>query len=143
MKLELTDKQAVFLIKTLVQNYAEDAEDFDPPENIGASSTGGFIIGKLCREIGYEAYTKSRKERYLENPVNKKLFMGAGYHSKLLMNQLHRRLSFAFAQLSGLQQNGGMGYEFDDTFDKRGNQDIKDVLKDLLIAFNLTAEDLK
>jgi hypothetical protein len=45
--------------------------------------------------------------------------------------------------LSGIQQNGGCGHVFDEELNQTMIQNIKDVMKDLLISFDLTAEDLK
>lgn len=152
MKLELNDKEARFLVRALVDNYAENEEDFDS-KLLRPSSEGGMssrLIGKVVSASFnsgsklYDVFTNARHDKWSENkPLNKKLFMGAGHHSLVDVNKLHRRFEFAVGQLGGMQQNGGMGTEFDEELDKQGTQDIKDVLKDFLFAFGMTPEDLK
>jgi hypothetical protein len=100
MKIELSDKELSFLMRVLVQNHAEDVGDFDDPDqqDIGASGTSSFLIGKIVSAINsHESFYQARKQRHLKEPVCEKLFMGAGYHSLVVVNKLHRRLAFALA----------------------------------------------
>lgn len=69
--------------------------------------------------------------------------MGAGWHSIVNRNKLIKRIVFATSILGGMQQNGGMGTEFDDAADKEDRQSIKEIALDVLTAFGLTIEDLK
>lgn len=144
MKLELSDNEIEFLIRVLTSNHAEKDSDFE--SNIISGGISSLLIGKLVAisgSKGYNYFNSARDNRYEKTPVNEKLFMGSGWHSIVACNKLHKRLCYAFGQLSGLEQNGGMGYPFDEEMDKKFNQDIKDVLKDLLFAFDLTPDDLK
>lgn len=143
MNIDFSEKEISFLMRTLANNYAEDYEDFDPC-NIGDTGTAGLLIGKLIHAKGaYKAFTEARKEKYLKEPINEKLFMGTGNVSIVKANRLHKRLRFAFSELGGMEQNGGMGTEFDVEADIESAQNIKDVIKDMLVAFNLKPEDLK
>jgi hypothetical protein len=145
MNIELSDKEILFLIRVLVNNYAEDERDFDP-EDIITSGTAGFLIGKLDR-TGIpgirDAYSAAHQERCLPTPTQELLFMGAGNKSTIKKNKLHRRLEFAVAQQSMMNQNGGQGTQFSEEADKFGTQAIKAVITDILVAFGLSVDDLK
>jgi hypothetical protein len=145
MKLELTDQEAEFLIRVLVSNHAEDNQDFE--SNITDTGTGGLLISKLLNASEYKlmtAYKEARKDRWADNNrITDYLFMGNGWHSIVERNKLHKRIDAATGWLGGMQQNGGMGTEFDEEWDKRGKQFIKEVALDVLTAFGLTVEDLK
>jgi hypothetical protein len=142
---EFSAKEIEFLIRALVSNYAEDESDFVSKYNISSQGISGELIGKLIKIIpsGIDIYHKARKSLSLNSSLNKKLFMGNGYHSIINANKLHRRLRFATNQLGGLEQNGGMGTEFDTDLDRECIIDIVNVVKDIMIAFGLTEKDFK
>lgn len=143
MNIDLDKKQIHYLLRVLVSNYAETIEDFDG--DITDRGPSGLIIGKLAkvdRDV-YAWYADAKRSNYLKEKLNKFLFMGAGNGSLVLLNDLHRRLNFAASQASGRQQNGGMGTEFDDAYEVKAKQDIVDVVKDMMIAFNISVDDLK
>lgn len=139
MNIELTDREVEYLIRALVLNYADRQEDFHPPDDITTrNGLGDSLISKLVRLSGkaYDAYVAVKNERYsAKEPVSEKLFLGAGYHSILQKNQLHKRLEFAFSELGGIQQNGGQGTEFDKKMDKECSENIHSVLADIVYAF--------
>lgn len=143
MKIEITKEQAAFLIRTLECNCAEEQSDFDP-KMIGDRGPGGMLIGKLVH--GYpglmDVYYEAKKNRITKDPINKYLFMGSGYHSLCLLNQYHKLLNYAAYVLGGMQQNGGMGTEFDEQSDKEDKGTLKRILKDFITAFGLTPQDL-
>ena len=144
IKIELSDKEAEFLMKALINNHAEDNEDFS--ENIGDGGTCVFLIGKLVQADRkmYNFFYEFRKSRFGQKERFKDyLFMGAGWHSIVNRNKLIKRIVFATSILGGMQQNGGMGTEFDDAADKEDRQSIKEIALDVLTAFGLTIEDLK
>jgi len=70
------------------------------------------------------------------------LFMGNGWHSIVNRNKVIKRIILATSALSGIEQNGGMGTEFDEVSDKKDRQTIKEVALDILTALGLTIEDL-
>lgn len=144
MKIELDDRQAEFLMRALLLNYAEDNQDFE--SDISDRGVGSFIIGKLCQADFkmYDVYNTVRDlKRQEKNRINDYLFMGAGWHSLVAKNKLHRRIDQAVSALGGMQQNGGMGTEFDEESDKKDKQTLKEVALDVLTAFGLTVDDLK
>jgi hypothetical protein len=106
--------------------------------------TRELLIGKLVGKFNnYNFYSEVRASRFAaKERIKDTLFMGAGYHSVVQMNNLHKRLEFACSELGGLQQNGGMGTEFDEQMDFSCKDNIKSVLKDMILSFNLTPEDL-
>lgn len=142
MKIELTDEQARFLIRVLENNYGEEQSDFDP-KNIGDRGLGSLIIGKI---VGagklYDYYNEVCDAQFKSRPLNKKLFLGSGWYSKIDINQLHKQLAFAISELGGEQQNGGMGTEFDEESSKEAEQNIKAVLRDIVHAFGYKPSDL-
>ncbi len=144
--MKFSDEEIKFLIKVLVGNYAESETDFDG-NNIGDTGMSGKLIGKLVLSSDdyqyMRYYNEQRKKRHEKSILNKRLFMGAGYHSLVNLNKLHRGLDFAASQLSGLEQNGGMGTEYDLQMEEQGVQNIKDVIKDIMLAFDIKSEDLK
>ncbi len=145
MKLELSDKEAEFLMRALVNNHAEDNQDFDNSD-IGDRGVCSLLIGKLVQADRkmYEAYNQARKLKWSENQrVKDYLFMGAGWHSIVSRNKLHRRIDIAVSALGGIQQNGGMGTEFNEESDKQDQQTLREVAQDVLTAFGLTVDDLK
>src|SRR5580765_3081407 len=102
MKVELSKDEVSFLIRTLVMNYAENEEDFDP-SNIACSNERS-PIGKLLFTSQAE-YSKAKSERHLEERLPpRKLFLGSGWHSIVHVNRLHKRLQFAVSELGGNQQ---------------------------------------
>lgn len=143
MNIELTEEQAAFLIRTLECNCAEEESDFDP-KMLGDRGPGGLIIGQLVRggKNLMDVYYEARKNRIIKEPINKKLFMGAGYHSLCLLNKYHKSLNYAAYILGGMEQNGGMGTEFDDQSEKKDNQKLKNILKDIISAFGYSPQDL-
>lgn len=145
MKIEISDKEAEFLVRALVNNYAEDEQDFDH-KDIGDGGISSLLIGKLVQADFklHTTYSNARRFRYSEQArIDKYLFMGAGWHSTVLKNRLHRRIESAVSALGGMQQNGGMGTEFDEESDKKDKQTLKEVALDVLTAFGLTVDDLK
>ena len=125
-----------FCLRAVVCSYVEQSvTDFD---------SKGFLIGKLSRILDYDGtYEAARNQRTLETSIAEPLFMGSGHHSAIECNNLHRRLNFAFSQLSGRQQNGGMGTEFEEEYDKVAKQDIINVVKDIMIGLDVSVEDLQ
>lgn len=147
----LTEKQIEFLIRALVLNYAETSNDFKP-NDIVSSGPASLLIGKMAQfmpdsgdekyELCDKIYYAAEDSRYLKQKINKRLSMGAGNISTVALNNLHKRLNFAACQLAGREQNGGMGHEFDEKRDAEEKQDIIDVVKDIMIAFDLKIDDL-
>ena len=97
-----------------------------------------ILVGRLvCRLNKLKEFYSARETRYRKEKLNEKLFMGAGNRSIVLKNELHRRLEYATSQLSAIEQNGGMGHPFDERMDKECRQNIKDVIDDIIVAFNI------
>lgn len=144
MKIELSDKEAEFLMRALCNNYAEDDQDFDQ-NDICDRGICNQLIGKfIYRNNLYDLYHQIMNEKYsAKDPINKYLFLGAGWHSLVDKNKLYKRLEYAINHLGGKQQNGGMGTEFDEESDKQDKQALKEVMLDVLTAFGLTMDDLK
>lgn len=145
MNIELNEKELEFLIRACVLNYAEQRGDFE--KDIGDYGICEKLIQKLCavgKSTAYKTRDDALNSKWSEKePLNKKLFLGAGWYSIIDINHLHKRLQYAVSILGGMQQNGGMGTEFDEQSNIEDKQTIKDVIKDMLMAFNLTVEDLK
>ncbi len=144
MKLELTDQEANFLMRALVHNYAEDQEDFKGDGRCYGTCQG--LIDKLWHDNYklFKVFEQSRKDKWAkENRITDYLFMGSGEFSIVKKNQLHKRIEQAVSVLGGMQQNGGMGTDFDEESDKQDRQALKEIALDVLTAFGLTVEDLK
>lgn len=151
MKIDLTEKEVAYLARLLELNYADRPEDFTADLDIGRHNPNyDSIFSKLMiadRGTFQSIWKEVRKERFEEKDncfkdKNKTLFMGAGFHTLFQLAQLHKRLSFAASELSGEQQNGGMGTEFNEQSSKEAEQNIKDVLRDIIHAFGYTPGDL-
>lgn len=138
MKIELSDKEAEFLVRCLVQNYASIKEDYG--EDISSSGIGEFIIGKLIaadhklRDTFHHATDEIQKK---ENPLNKNIFLGSGFYSKIQINFLHKRLNHAFYVKSGMQQNGSLGALFDEEAYKKDLSTIEEIIQDIKIGLGL------
>lgn len=143
MKIDLTEEQLNFLIRAVVQNYAEDTTDYN---SIDLSDRGicGEVIGILTQvsDKSRKTYNKAMQSRFLTTPIKQSLFMGSGWHSTINVNNLHKRLQFAVRELSAMQQNGGMGTEYIEQEDIDAKKNIKAVILDILTAFNMKLEDL-
>ena len=64
---------------------------------------------------------RAHRDRRHNRTFREPLFLrDSGIYSERLCYRLHKRLEEAFQALSGEQQNGGMGYEYDE---KSGNED--------------------
>jgi hypothetical protein len=144
MKIELSDKEAEFLMRALVSNHAEDNQDFE--QDISDSGICSLLIDKLIQANGkmYQAFNEARQSRYGDKErIKNYLFMGSGWHSIVSRNKLIKRIIWATSVLGGMEQNGGMGTEFDNESDKQDKQTIKEVALDVLTALGLTVNDLK
>lgn len=144
MQIDLDDKEVEFILRCLMLQYAEDHDDFSG--DISSNGLSYKLFGKIIRQSKMDfddAYKMIRNLRVLKTSIGEYLFMGAGYHSTILLNKLHKRLSYAGYVLGGMQQNGGQGSEFDEASDKEDKQSLIDIVKDMLVAFGLTVEDLK
>ena len=139
MNVELTEKEGKFLLKVLEYNYAETEEDF---EGKGMDSENPLLKSLDWKLRKFKDYDKDRRFYLEERLTFGMLFCGAGYRTGIACNQMHKRLDYAIMTLSGMQQNGGMGSDFDEESDKQDREDILNVLKDLLIAFGVSAEEL-
>ncbi len=146
-KLNLTDKEIEVLVRVLKNNFAEEPSDFELGDRSESHVTS--ILDKLMNvsahaENYFDELNQNRKSEPIRKwPFLKTLFLGSGWHSIICCNLLHKRLQHAFSVLGGMQQNGGQGTEFDEQSDKEDKQAIKDVLNELLWAFNLVPDDLK
>lgn len=153
MKIDLTEKDIVYLARLLELNYADRQEDFEGITNIGSHNPNyDSLFSKLMYTTHgkfEDAWHEARKERFSLKEVSfdtggegRRLFLGAGYHTLFQLADLHRRLSFAAGELGGEQQNGGMGTEFDEQSSKEAKQNIKNVLRDIIHAFGYKPGDL-
>lgn len=138
MNVDLSEKEGKFLLKVLKYNYAETEEDF---EGRGMDSENPLLKSLDWKLRKFDDYD-DRRFYFRERLTFGNLFCGAGYRTGIACNQMHQRLDYAIMILSGAQQNGGMGSDFDEEEDKQSHEDIKNVLKDLLIAFDISAEEL-
>ncbi len=144
MKIELSDREAEFLMRVLVSNHAEDVQDFE--QDISDGGVSSLLIGKLVQADRkmYEAFNKARQSRFGDKErIKDYLFMGSGWHSLVNRNKVIKRIVLAGSILSGMQQNGGMGTEFNEESDKQDKQSLKEIAIDVLTALGLTVDDLK
>jgi hypothetical protein len=136
--------QIIFLLKCLYSNYVE--EDLGSTDLLGYGSTQAVLTAPLIEAAGAdrELYYSIRKSRYCKvNEFAKdKLFCGGGHYSSNRIARLHQRLAFAVSCLSGEEQNGGMGTEFNEESSRDANNNIKDVLLDIIRAFGIKPKDL-
>ena len=92
----------------------------------------------------FAAHKAARKEKYqAKDPVTDALFCGNMPQTAEDINYLHKRLTYAISTLSGMQQNGGMGTEFDTDSDKEDQKSLVSFIKDMMTAFSVTVEELK
>lgn len=144
MKIELSDKEADFLMRALIDNYAEDNQDFE--SDISDTGICSLLIGKLVQADRrlMNAYYQARKSKFSnQERIKDYLFMGNGWHSIVNRNKLIKRIVLATSALGGMEQNGGMGIEFNEESDKQDKLTIKEVVLDVLTALGLTIDDLK
>lgn len=135
MKLELSDDEVKYLIKSLIFSYAESEED------LGKENIKQDLIDKLIfsSKVGYKEFTNIKKFNF-KSTLKNKLFLGAGFHSIIDCNNLHKRLDYAISELCGNQQNGGMGSEFSVEDDLEARNSIKQVIEDIILAFDMEKE---
>lgn len=144
MKIDLTEEQLHFLIRAVIQSYTEDTTDHVSAD-LTDQGVWGEVIGILTQagDRSHKIYNQARQSRCLETPIRKSLFMGSGWYSTINANNLHKRLQFAVCELGSMQQNGGMGTEYLEQEDIDAKKNIKDVILDIMIAFDMKLEDLK
>ncbi len=146
LKTLFTPKQITFLLKGLYSNYVIEEEDQEDP--FGGTRSPDLLTMPLMLAAGLDPHSfyEIRNQKYCKDilyPDNTKpIFLGAGNFSVRDAAMLHQRLSFALSELSGEQQNGGMGTEYNKQSGKEAEQNIKDVLRDLIHAFGYSAADL-
>ena len=132
MNIELSEKQVVFLIRALFCTFVEDQRERNSGTREALISS---LISKLPDEYYDSIYEEADGDSRLDSIINKPLFLGSGIHSVVAKNKLYKRLEFAISQLSAIQQNGGMGTEFDEELDIKCKTDIVDVIRDFITAF--------
>jgi len=64
----------------------------------------------------------------------KQIFMGSGAHSERDCGLLFGKLREALSVLSGMQQNGMMGYEFDEDSDRKDTERLEAIVRDMAMA---------
>lgn len=95
----------------------------------------GLLMEDRDGSLNNEELSKKVKERLFQGMI----FMGAGAHSGVMVDLLHRRVDYAISMLSGEQQNGGMGTEYNEKFANEAIESIDAVILDLITA--LGAQD--
>ena len=147
ISIDLTDEQCEYLMRVLLNNYGSVHEDYAKYTSYNEPSD--YLVGLLVsknRKLR-DSYNKIKNLKFkmkdMKDSLNQKLFCGAGFLSTLMINDLHKRLEYAVGMLSGMQQNGGMGTEFDKDFNKEANQALINFIKDMMFAFDVSSEDLK
>jgi len=71
------------------------------------------------------------------------IFMGAGAHSELSCGLLLGRVREALSLLSGQQQNGGMGSDFDEAGDREAAERIEAIVREVAMALTGKAIDFR
>lgn len=147
MNIELTEKEQNYLIRVLEQNYADLYEDYEGGKYHGFNnSIKHQLYLKLFGRVPYELSESIHKDgRIAHKTTGQKsgvLSMGNGYYSTMRINELHKRLNYASMVLSGQQQNGGQGTEFNEESDRQDQESLQDVMKDFLISFGVSPEEL-
>lgn len=142
MNLNLSDNELDFLVRAIVSNYGQLPKDYE--QDIASKGVGEEIIGTIVMlDRKYkQAYLNAKKESSISEPINQKLFCGAGWVSGIVIAALHKRLMYAVKNLSAMQQNGIMGSEYDKQMEIECRTEIKSVVKDLMFAFDLSVEDI-
>jgi hypothetical protein len=144
----LTKEQVEYIIRLFYFNYAllpEDITEYYSTEFKKDAEIRSLLMesGQLTGSEFRDLYSKFRDEKFSYNKrITEELFCGAGNSTSLWISNLHKRIDYGISHLSGTQQNGGMGHEFDEERDKQDKQEIKNVLLDVITAFGMKPEDL-
>ena len=150
MSIDLTEKEQDYLIRILEQNYADIYDDYGNDKFYGFENP---VKHQIYLKLFGDHYRYDLRDKICFAEKNSELDklsrqnsgylgMGSGFYSILHLNDLHKRLNSAACVLTGQQQNGGQGTEFDEKFDRQCQEHLKDILKDLLIAFGVSPEEL-
>ena len=136
---ELTKEELEHLYEITENNYANVTVKDELRRSIQHQ-----IYHKAYKYLDREVVTEITKNKYCkENQFDEKpLFLGAGFHSVNRSNMLHKRLAYAVLRLNYAQQNGLMGYKFDEAADQEANAEIKKALRDIISAFGFKVSDL-
>ncbi len=144
MKVELTEKQVNFLIRAALNSYAEKDSDFDIDLDSGGIAFDAARALVACGGASaLETFQSARVGAAEPAPIYKRLFMTGGWLSKVAANRLHRRLQFAMQQQANLERSGTLGPELDSPEDKVARINIRRVIVDLMLAFDLNIEDFR
>jgi len=140
MNIDFTEEELTFLVKALVQNYADDKSDMDKDHE----SMSQRMLMKIFMSADINtAWSEARSSQYNDKPsTNGCVFMGSP-DAIGNMNMIHRRLAYAFMMSSGMQQNGGMGTDFDDEWDTKAKDALASVVKDVMTALGVSMDDLR
>jgi len=142
MNIDLSDNEIDFLIRAIVSNYGQKSKDYGldiSSRGIGAEIIGKFVIlNKKYRAI----YSNARKDSEFFEPINNKLFCGSGWLSILHIAHLHKRLESAIDNLCTIQQNGGMGTEYDEQLEFKCRSEIKSIVKEIMFALDVSVKDI-
>ena len=139
---EFTKKELNALLRALTYCYAAESEDYEKPEDLANTSIFDSIIGKIVysdRVSMHKEYSNIRNKRWKHEckELTSPLFMGAGYHSILYLNEIHKQINQASSILSGMQQNGGQGTEFDYKSQEQDEKAIMQIARNILVALGV------
>lgn len=91
-------------------------------------------------EVLIHDHAYERKEKYQEIKnlrFTDMIFCGNGEYSQLQCDRLHQRLDYAISELSGDQQNGGMGSDYNYEYHDDSIKERVQVVEDMIIALGL------
>ncbi len=125
--MEFSPEERDLILRALINNYVETESDLK--NNVAEN-----LIQKIIH-LDQEYASTILVNENLAKPINEPIFLGNGIYSKLAENNLHKRLAYALEELSGMQQNGGMGFEFDQESFEQSRENIINVIKDIIVAF--------
>lgn len=149
-RIELTEKELDYLVRVLEQNYADIYDDFDSERSWDFENP---IKHQLYLKLSGQFYQYDLAEKIISAQKNSRitklprensgyLGMGCGFRSIVHLNDLHKRLNYSGHVLSGQQQNGGQGTEFNEESDKQDQESLRNIIKDLMTAFGVLPEEL-
>ncbi len=96
--------------------------------------------GGKYEKVGKGASPDHPKVKF-HGSINGLVFMGSGSFSEATIEHLHKRLDEGFSHLSGAQQNGGMGTEYDLDMEKECDKQIDSVVREIALA--LTGKNIQ
>ena len=91
-------------------------------------------VRRLSKVIENERLFEPDVDSITDRHFARSIFVGNGNLSYAKLQLLHQKLDKAYCIIGGMEQNGGMGTQFDEESHKQDSEDLKSLVDDIITA---------